>query len=134
MRTERNRVFSAPVLGVGVGKGPFSCFINLGEMGFVPSYIFVLLLPSSGQGAAGESGSCCSAQSRQHSPVRARSWMAQPSIFISSHHLQHGRSSLGELEQASPLHTFKPGPHYPVHFATRIWQQTDIKSPPGGLR
>lgn len=60
--------------------------------------------------------------------------MAQPSIFISSHHLQHGRSSLGELEQASPLHTFKPGPHYPVHFATRIWQQTDIKSPPGGLR
>lgn len=60
--------------------------------------------------------------------------MAQPSIFISSHHLQHGRSSLGELKQASPLHTFKPGPHYPVHFATRIWQQTDIKSPPGGLR
>lgn len=71
----RGTEFSTPpVLGVGVGKGPFSCFVNVGEMGFVPSYIFVLLLPSSGQGAAGESGSCCSAPSRQQSPVRARSW------------------------------------------------------------
>lgn len=105
----------------GRRKGPFSCFFNLWEMGFVPSCIlWCQRLASTTLHQASSRAQCVLAPG-----------MGQPSIFISSHYLQCGRSSLGELEQASPLHTFKPGPHQPVHFATRICQTDRHKKPPG---